>query len=76
MNRQFIFKRSASDSAVVPVDSFSHAEYGSDTTVKLYFDAVRSSKDATIEVILTVTSGKSHDVLSEVTSHVSSSSLL
>lgn len=74
MNRQFIFKRSASDSAVVPVDSFSHAEYGSDTTVKLYFDAKRSGKDATIEVILTVASGKAHEVLSLITSHVSSSS--
>ena len=63
MNRQFIFKRSATDSAVVPVDSFSHAEYGSDTTVKLYFDAKRSGKDATIEVILTVASGKSHECL-------------
>lgn len=73
MNRQFIFKRSATDSAVVPVESFSHAEYGSDTTVKLYFDAKRSGKDATIEVILTVTSGKVHDVISLITSHVASS---
>jgi hypothetical protein len=75
MNRQFIFKRSATDSAVVPVESFSHAEYGSDTTVKLYFDAKRSGKDATIEVILTVTSGKAHEVLSQVTNQVAVSNV-
>lgn len=70
MNRQFLFIKSATESIALPVDSFSHAEYTSDTTVSAYFDAKRSGKGATVKVVLTVSSGKSNDVISSLTSQV------
>ena len=54
----------------MPVDSFSHAEYTSDTSVSVYFDAKRSGKEATIKVVLAVSSGKANDVVSAITSQV------
>ena len=73
MNRQFLFIKSATESIALPVDSFSHAEYTSATTISLYFDAKRSGKDASVKVVLTVTSGKAQDVMNLITGHVASS---
>jgi len=70
MKRNFLFIKSATESAVIPVDSFSHAEYTSDTTVTMYFDAKRGGKDATISVVLTVSSGKANDVVSRITNQI------
>lgn len=70
MNRQFLFIKSATESIALPVDSFSHAEYTSDTTVSSYFNAIRSGKDASVKVVLTVSSGKANDVVSAITSQV------
>ena len=72
MKRNFLFIKSATESAVIPVDSFSHAEYTSDTTVTMYFDAKRGGKDATISVVLTVSSGKANDVVSRITNQITS----
>ena len=72
MNRQFLFIKSATESIAMPVDSFSHAEYTSDTSVSVYFDAKRSGKEATIKVVLAVSSGKANDVVSAITSQVAS----
>ena len=72
MKRNFLFIKSATESAVIPVDSFSHAEYTSDTTVTMYFDAKRGGKDATIAVVLTVSSGKANDVVSRITNQITS----
>lgn len=72
MKRNFLFIKSTTESTVVPVDSFSHAEYTSDTTVTVYFDAKRSGKDATIAVVLTVSSGKSNDVVTRLTNQITS----
>lgn len=74
MNRQFLFIKSATESIALPVDSFSHSEYTSDTTISLYFDAKRSGKDASVKVVLTVTSGKAQDVMNLITGHIASSS--
>lgn len=71
MNRQFLFIKSATESIALPVDSFSHAEYTSDTTVSVYFDAKKSGKDATVVVVLTVSSGKANNVVSAITNQVS-----
>lgn len=73
MNRQFLFIKSATESIALPVDSFSHSEYTSATTISLYFDAKRSGKDASVKVVLTVTSGKAQDVMNLITGHVASS---
>lgn len=70
MNRQFLFIKSATESIALPVDSFSHAEYTSDTTVTLYFDAKRSGKDATVAVVLTVSSGNANTVITSITNQV------
>ena len=72
MNRQFLFIKSATESIALPVDSFSHAEYTSDTTVSVYFNATRSGKDASVKVVLTVSSGKANDVVTSITSQVAS----
>ena len=39
----------------------------------MYFDAKRSGKDASVKVVLTVTSNKAHDVMNLITGHVASS---
>ena len=70
MNRQFLFIKSATESIALPVDSFSHAEYTTDTTVSAYFNATRSGKGASIKVILTVSSGKANDVVTSITNQV------
>ena len=70
MNRQFLFIKSATESIALPVDSFSHAEYTSDTTVTLYFDAKRSGKGATVKVVLTVSSGNANTVITSITNQV------
>ena len=54
----------------LPVDSFSHAEYTSDTSVSVYFNATRSGKDASIKVVLTVSSGKANDVIASLVNQV------
>ena len=72
MKRNFLFIKSTTESTVIPVDSFSHAEYTSDTTVTVYFDAKRSGKDATIAVVLTVSSGKANDVITRLTNQITS----
>ena len=72
MNRQFLFIKSATESIALPVDSFSHAEYTSDTTVSVYFNATRSGKDASVKVVLTVSSGKANDVVTSITNQVAS----
>lgn len=72
MKRNFLFIKSTTESTVIPVDSFSHAEYTSDTTVTMYFDAKRGGKDATIAVVLTVSSGKANDVISSITNQITS----
>jgi len=70
MNRQFLFIKSATESMALPVDSFSHAEYTSDTSVSVYFNATRSGKDASIKVVLTVSSGKGNDVIASLINQV------
>lgn len=72
MKRNFLFIKSTTESTVIPVDSFSHAEYTSDTTVTVYFDAKRGGKDATIAVVLTVSSGKANDVITRLTNQITS----
>ena len=72
MKRNFLFIKSTTESTVIPVDSFSHAEYTSDTTVTMYFDAKRGGKEATIAVVLTVSSGKANDVISSITNQITS----
>lgn len=72
MKRNFLFIKSTTESTVIPVDSFSHAEYTSDTTVTMYFDAKRGGKEATIAVVLTVSSGKANDVISSLTNQITS----
>jgi hypothetical protein len=74
MNRQLLFIKSATESIALPVDSFSHAEYTSATTVSLYFDAKKSGKDASVKVVLTVSSGKANDVVTSITNQVASGS--
>lgn len=74
MNRQFLFIKSATESIALPVDSFSHAEYTSDTTVSVYFNATRSGKDASIKVVLTVSSGNANAVVTSLTNQVATGS--
>lgn len=58
----------------LPTDSLSHAEYTSATTVTLYFSNSKDGKDATVSVVLTVTSGKASSVVEAMMQQVASGS--
>ena len=72
--KQFLFIRRASEVYTIPVSSFSHAEYTSDTTITLYFEGSKTGKNSTVAVVLTVTSGKATDVINSISSQVANSS--
>ena len=72
--KQFLFIRRASEGYTIPVSSFSHAEYTSDTTITLYFEGSKTGKNSTVAVVLTVTSGKATDVINSISSQVANSS--
>jgi hypothetical protein len=72
--RNFLFIKTATDMVTLPTDSLSHTEYTSATTVTLYFSNSKDGKDATVSVVLTVTSGKASSVVEAMMQQVASGS--
>lgn len=67
-----LFKKSSTESVLVSVSSFSHAEIESATAVNLFFKCVEDGKDATVKVVLSVTSGKGADFINSFSNQIHS----
>ena len=72
--RNFVFKKSSTDWVTMPVDSFSHSEYTSATSLTLYFACYKLGKTATVSVVLAVTSGKGGAVSESIMNQIGSGS--
>ena len=73
MVKQFLFIKTATDVVALPASALLRTEYTSDTSVSLFFKTTKSGKDATTVVVLSVTSGKSSNVIKAISSQVASS---
>ena len=71
--KQFLFIKTATDVVALPASALLRTEYTSDTSVSLFFKTTKSGKDATTVVVLSVTSGKSSNVIKAISSQVASS---
>lgn len=70
--KQFVFIKSATDVVAIPASALLRYEYTSDTSISLHFKTTSSGKDATTVVVLSVSSGKAKDVISNISSNASS----
>lgn len=73
MVKQFLFIKSATDSISIPSSALLQIEYTSTTSVSLFFKTTKAGKGATTVVVLSVTSGKSNDVIARLNGLVAGS---
>ena len=69
--KQFLFIKSATESISIPSSALLQIEYTSTTSVSLSFRTTKAGKGATTVVVLSVTSGKSNDVIARINGLVS-----
>lgn len=72
--KQFLFIKRTSEVYTIPASALKVIEYTSDDSISLKFETHKDGKEATTSVTLSVTSGKTTDVIAAISSQVANSS--